>query len=389
MKRSSKLLSALLCGGLVIGCSEPAEKPAGSGSSSTAPAATSPATGIQATTVSSQKVISAPTDVDPILVGLLEDFEDLPAEFAELKSAFEADPTSGEAARDYIGTMEDLGIMQAQRGNTEAADIAFVRAGELLTGVLDAGVELDAGTMAAVVYYNHACVLGKQKNAGGALSLLNKSVEHGFQNLPQLKADEDLACVRDLPQWGAQVATWEAHFAELEKQRKEMIVKQAKEELAKGETFAFDFNVPSVNDEALNLKNFISQGQVLIIDVWGTWCPPCRQEIPSFVKLQDEYGKYGLQIIGLNSERGPSEEANKTTVKNFMANASMNYPCGLVTEDILKQLPELKGYPTTVFIDHTGKVRMTAVGLHDYEYLKAVTESLLIERTRAKRASTN
>ena len=131
------------------------------------------------------------------------------------------------------------------------------------------------------------------------------------------------------------------------------------------------------------------KGRVAIVDVWGTWCPPCRQEIPNFVKLQDKYGEFGFQVIGLNSERGPSDQANTDTVKNFMADNSMNFPCALISDEVMAQLPEFQGFPTTLFIDHHGKVRLSVVGFHEYGYLKTVVEALLTEQSIEGRAATN
>ena len=82
----------------------------------------------------------------------------------------------------------------------------------------------------------------------------------------------------------------------------ERLVKEAQEVLASGETFPFDFTLTDFSGQNISLTGF--QGKVLIVDIWGTWCPPCRAEIPSFVKLQTEYGPQGLQIVGLNYEHG-------------------------------------------------------------------------------------
>ena len=131
------------------------------------------------------------------------------------------------------------------------------------------------------------------------------------------------------------------------------------------------------------------RGKKVFVDIWGTWCPPCRQEIPSFVKLHDKYSQYGFQMVGLNQERGPSEEANINTVKEFVANNSVNYPCAMISEEVLAQLPEFQGFPTTLFIDHKGKVRMKSVGFHEYGFMAAAVETLLREQAAEQRANTN
>lgn len=384
MKVSWQLTSLLLCGSTLIGCGGSTE-PAVSGTSdnggvvAAAPAATeTPAAAPTAVPVA---------DLDPILPGLLEEFEDLPAEFAEIKGAYEKNSTDPTAIRDYIGTVEDLGMMHAQRNNTASADAAFIRASEALTKALDADIELEAGQLPAIVYYNHACVLGKNGKGTEALAILNRAVDGGFSNMEQIKADADLESVRSLPGYDDQVVTWNAHFAELQKKHEAELVEHAKEQLAKGESFAFDFDLVDINGKPLKKSDFA--GRVCVVDIWGTWCPPCRQEIPSFVKLHDKYSQYGFQMVGLNQERGPSEEANIKTVKEFVANNSVNYPCAMISEEVLAQLPEFQGFPTTLFIDHKGKVRMKSVGFHEYGFMAAAVETLLREQAAEQRANTN
>lgn len=389
MKVSWRLTALLLCGCTVIGCGSESES-APEGTTPDAPA-TDDGAGSGSASEESAAVTPAPAapaaDVDPILVGLLEDFEDLPKDFAEIKSGYEAAPTDAAKVRDYVGTMEDLGMMQAQRGNADVAAVAFARASTVLTTALDAGVDLQAGQLPAVVYYNHACSLGKKDQATEALAILNKAIDNGFGNVEQIKTDADLASVRALPGYAAELTKWEAHFAELQKKYEAELAQKALDDLKKGQTFNFDFDLVDTDGKPLKKSDLV--GRVCIVDIWGTWCPPCRQEIPAFVKLQDEYSKYGFQMVGLNQERGPSDEANLKTVKEFKANASMNYPCALVTDEVIAQLPKLEGYPTTLLIDHKGKVRLSSVGYHDYAYFKAGVEQLLREWSAERRANTN
>lgn len=57
----------------------------------------------------------------------------------------------------------------------------------------------------------------------------------------------------------------------------------------------------------------------------------------------------------------------------------MNYPCALIDEVTQDQIPKFAGYPTTLFVDRTGKVRLKAVGLHPYEFFEGVVLALLNE----------
>src|SRR5262249_43153152 len=120
-------------------------------------------------------------------------------------------------------------------------------------------------------------------------------------------------------------------------------------------------------------------GKVLIVDFWGTWCPPCKMEIPHFVALDREFRKRGLQVIGLNEEHGDSDEENAEMVRDYCKSEGVTYPCALATERIKDQVPDLGGFPTTLFLDRTGKVRLMVVGYHELSFLRAAVEALLNE----------
>ncbi|MEO2020139.1 MAG: redoxin family protein [Fuerstiella sp.] len=389
MKFSWLSLLLLLCGSLFIGCGESETDKA----ASDAPAGDSLGTPTEAPTASDTG--DAPVAADPVIAGLTEAFENLPTEFADIKTAYETSPTDSDALGNYVGTLLQIGIIQQQRSNQDAAEQAFVRGAGIMAKALTTNVEFSDQLLGLVpdVFYNQACVLDRQGKAKEALDALTQAVEAGLRGprqvaLEKLSSDAKLASATALPEFAVKLAEWKIQIAELKKKQEEQLVQEAKEELAAGEGFPFDFDLTDVTGKPLTLAAM--KGRVCIVDIWGTWCPPCRQEIPSFVKLQDKYGDYGFQMIGLNQEQGPSPEANIKIVADFMANNSMNYPCAMVTNEVLAQVPEFGAFPTTLFIDHHGKVRLKSVGLHDYGYMVAIVETLLQEQAaEAKNPATN
>jgi thiol-disulfide isomerase/thioredoxin len=141
--------------------------------------------------------------------------------------------------------------------------------------------------------------------------------------------------------------------------------------------FEFNFDLQDINGNRLSKSDFA--GKVLIVDIWGTWCGPCRMEIPHFVALDRKYRDQGLQIVGLNYERTRNAAAAKKQVREVCTADGVTYPCALVTEEVLEQVPGFDAFPTTLFLDHTGKVRMKLVGLSDLPLLQAAVETLLKE----------
>lgn len=144
------------------------------------------------------------------------------------------------------------------------------------------------------------------------------------------------------------------------------------------ESYPFDFQLTSVEGETISKADFA--GKVLVVDIWGTWCPPCRKEVPHFVELQTELADQGLQIVGINYEGTDSDNEAIDAINAFTEEMPINYPLLLGTQEVQAQVPGFRVYPTTLFIDRQGKVRRTEVGYHPKEDLKKYMEELLNEQ---------
>ena len=95
------------------------------------------------------------------------------------------------------------------------------------------------------------------------------------------------------------------------------------------------------------------RGRVLVINYWATWCAPCREEIPMFVRLQERYGDRGLQFVGIAIDQ-PAK------VAEFAAEFRINYPlllAGLESLELLRQAGNRAGVlPYTLVIDRKGNL---------------------------------
>ena len=105
----------------------------------------------------------------------------------------------------------------------------------------------------------------------------------------------------------------------------------------------------------------------MIVDIWATWCPPCRAEIPHFNQLASEFGEDKLVIVGITGE-------DEATVREFMKATPMKYNVAC-TADLPAPYNEVTGIPTTFFIDRNGVIDAVAVGYCDYVELKTKATS--------------
>lgn len=124
----------------------------------------------------------------------------------------------------------------------------------------------------------------------------------------------------------------------------------------------------NVSEASINLldggaKKFSDyKGKVLIVDLWATWCGPCRQEIPHLIELANKYKSEGVEVIGLTNE-DPTADAEK--VREFSKQFKINYPIGWADQDLAMSIMRMggrSGIPQTLIIGRDGRVRNHFVG---------------------------
>lgn len=116
------------------------------------------------------------------------------------------------------------------------------------------------------------------------------------------------------------------------------------------------------------------RGKVLVVNFWATWCPPCRKEIPEFIKLQTKYGAQGLQFVGIAIDETAKVQA-------YADQLGINYPVlvGDLDAVALSQATgnRLGGLPYTLILDRSGKIVATELGGLSTAKLEATLEPLL------------
>ncbi len=106
-------------------------------------------------------------------------------------------------------------------------------------------------------------------------------------------------------------------------------------------------------------------GKLVVLDIWATWCPPCRAEIPAYIALQEKYREQGVVIVGL------SVDEDIAALKQYMADQKINYPIAMADEAVQQNLGGIEGYPTTFIIDRKGQVVLKKIGGAPHEAIEA------------------
>jgi peroxiredoxin len=99
------------------------------------------------------------------------------------------------------------------------------------------------------------------------------------------------------------------------------------------------------------------KGSVVLVNVWATWCGPCRFEIPELQKLHDRNSKRGFKVIGISVDEGDVKE-----VKQFAAEQKMTYPVVVDPDGRIANLLQTTVLPTSVLIDRHGKIVWREIG---------------------------
>lgn len=114
------------------------------------------------------------------------------------------------------------------------------------------------------------------------------------------------------------------------------------------------------------------QGKVVLVNFWATWCPPCRKEIPSLMKLQDKYRDKGLVVLGVSMDEG-----GRTMVGNFLEKQGVKYPVIIGDGSLAKGFGGVIGVPASFLVDRKGELVRRYDGFATEEELRQELEKLL------------
>jgi len=127
------------------------------------------------------------------------------------------------------------------------------------------------------------------------------------------------------------------------------LIKPNRQQLAK------DFKVASLDGTRLSLAEL--KGKVVFLNLWATWCGPCKEEMPAMEHLWQRYKEQGLVVIALSMDSGGAK-----TVRPYIEQSKFTYLVGLDPKMEVAQLYGARSVPSTFIIDRQGVLRAIALG---------------------------
>lgn len=145
-----------------------------------------------------------------------------------------------------------------------------------------------------------------------------------------------------------------------------------KKTTVKADSPQINFAMTTLDGKEMQLSDL--RGKVVIIDMWDTWCPPCRMEIPHFIELYSQYRDKGFEMIGIAFGREGAD-----AVRKFVQTNGVNYTNALANAEIMSQFGEINSIPTTFVIDQNGKIYKKYVGYNAKAVFEKDIKALLAQ----------
>jgi cytochrome c biogenesis protein CcmG, thiol:disulfide interchange protein DsbE len=133
-----------------------------------------------------------------------------------------------------------------------------------------------------------------------------------------------------------------------------------------------DFTLTNLKGLPVQLSSL--KGQVVLINVWATWCAPCRVEMPAIQTMYSQYGDQGFTVLAVNLQEAPE------VVAQFMDSERLTFPALLDKDGQVSATYQARLLPSSFFVDRTGIVRAVYRGPMPRGIIAATVEQLLQEK---------
>ncbi len=133
------------------------------------------------------------------------------------------------------------------------------------------------------------------------------------------------------------------------------------------------FAVRTFSGDRIDLDDL--KGQVVLVNFWATWCPPCRLEMPGFESVFEDYRSRGFTVVGLSADLG-----GDGPVRSFVRGHGITYPVAMASDGIRRRYGGVDMLPQSFLLDRQGRVRKMVSGVFSEAILRRSVEELLSEK---------
>jgi len=132
-----------------------------------------------------------------------------------------------------------------------------------------------------------------------------------------------------------------------------------------------DFDLTALDGREFSLSN--ERGRFVLLNFWGTWCPPCTAEEPGIEQIALQYGGQGLDVIGI-----ATSEQSGDAVTSYCRSHGITFRQALATNEILIDYGNVEQLPVSVLIDREGRIRYRWDGIRDFGTFQSGVERVLM-----------
>ncbi|WP_438445560.1 peroxiredoxin family protein [Gorillibacterium sp. sgz5001074] len=133
-----------------------------------------------------------------------------------------------------------------------------------------------------------------------------------------------------------------------------------------------EFSVKGLDGSALKLSDL--KGKPVVLNFWGTFCLPCRDEMPALQRAADKWASSGVTVLGMNLGE------NAVSVKSFVEQYKVRFPVYLDKDETIRKRYGVMSYPSTFFIRPDGTIFEKKIGEMDDAYIEQTLTALLASR---------
>jgi cytochrome c biogenesis protein CcmG, thiol:disulfide interchange protein DsbE len=133
------------------------------------------------------------------------------------------------------------------------------------------------------------------------------------------------------------------------------------------------FQLLSISGETISLHDL--RGQPVLINLWASWCPPCRAEMPAMQRVYDEYREQGFEILAINT----TYQDDAAAAQAFVEQLGLTFPILWDLDGSVSNQYQTRAMPTSFFVDAEGIIQEVVVGGPMSEALLRIRIEQLLE----------